>query len=61
MGVVTKPPNLCIVTEYLQNGSLFDLLHKNKRDISTKDKVKYILKDQNKYIDSKSFKFFTFK
>ncbi|KAI3743502.1 hypothetical protein L1987_61212 [Smallanthus sonchifolius] len=28
MGVVTQPPNLSIVTEYLPRGSLFSLLHK---------------------------------
>ncbi|KVH99925.1 Protein kinase, catalytic domain-containing protein [Cynara cardunculus var. scolymus] len=28
MGVVTQPPNLSIVTEYLSRGSLFRLLHK---------------------------------
>ncbi|KAK1426028.1 hypothetical protein QVD17_14695 [Tagetes erecta] len=28
MGVVTQPPNLSIVTEYLPRGSLFGLLHK---------------------------------
>ncbi|KAL3839763.1 hypothetical protein ACJIZ3_024354 [Penstemon smallii] len=28
MGVVTEPPNLSIVTEYLSRGSLFRLLHK---------------------------------
>ena len=27
MGIVSKPPNLSIVTEYLPNGSLFKLLH----------------------------------
>ena len=30
MGVVSKPPNLCIITEYLPNGNLFDMLHKSK-------------------------------
>ncbi|KAD3337540.1 hypothetical protein E3N88_33060 [Mikania micrantha] len=29
MGVVTQPPHLSIVTEYLPRGSLFKLLHKN--------------------------------
>ncbi|KAJ0736046.1 putative protein kinase TKL-CTR1-DRK-2 family [Helianthus annuus] len=28
MGIVTQPPNLSIVTEYLPRGSLFSLLHK---------------------------------
>ncbi len=23
MGIVSKPPNLCIITEYIPNGSLF--------------------------------------
>jgi serine/threonine protein kinase len=30
MGVTTKPPNLFIATEYMQKGSLFNLLHKTK-------------------------------
>jgi len=30
MGIVTRPPNLCIITEYLANGSLYHLLHKLK-------------------------------
>jgi serine/threonine protein kinase len=30
MGLVSKPPNLCIITEFLPNLSLFDLLHKSK-------------------------------
>ena len=28
IGIVSKPPNLCIVTEYLEKGDLFNLLHK---------------------------------
>ena len=28
IGIVSKPPNLCIITEYLQKGDLFNLLHK---------------------------------
>lgn len=28
VGIVSKPPNLCIITEYLQKGDLFNLLHK---------------------------------
>ncbi|MFO0131321.1 MAG: protein kinase [bacterium] len=27
MAVVSKPPNLCIVTEYMPKGSLFFALH----------------------------------
>lgn len=30
MGACTKPPNLCIVTEYVTRGSLFKLLHRSK-------------------------------
>jgi serine/threonine protein kinase len=30
MGIVSKPPQLCIVTEFLPSGDLFTLLHKNK-------------------------------
>ncbi|CAM8997671.1 unnamed protein product [Rhodiola kirilowii] len=30
IGASTKPPNLCIVTEFLKGGSLYDYLHKNK-------------------------------
>lgn len=30
IGVVSKPPNLCIVMEYLTEGSLYSLLHKSK-------------------------------
>ena len=30
MGVSMKPPNLALVCEYVENGSLFDFLHKNR-------------------------------
>jgi len=30
MGIVTKPPNLCIISELMQFGSLFHLLHQSK-------------------------------
>ncbi|KAL6531916.1 Serine/threonine-protein kinase sty46 [Orobanche minor] len=30
IGACTKPPNLCIVTEYMSGGSLYDYLHKQK-------------------------------
>eukprot|EP01017_Pseudomicrothorax_dubius_P002400 TRINITY_DN10054_c0_g6_i1.p1 TRINITY_DN10054_c0_g6~~TRINITY_DN10054_c0_g6_i1.p1 ORF type:complete len:217 (+),score=58.28 TRINITY_DN10054_c0_g6_i1:545-1195(+) len=35
LGVVSKPPNLCILTEFLGNGSLFQLLHKFKGEVKT--------------------------
>ncbi len=31
VGVCCEPPNLCIVTEYLAGGSLYDLLHGGSR------------------------------
>lgn len=30
MGIVTKEANLCIITEFIPNGDLFNLLHKTK-------------------------------
>ncbi|KAL6497932.1 Serine/threonine-protein kinase sty46 [Orobanche hederae] len=30
IGACTRPPNLCIVTEYMSGGSLYDYLHKQK-------------------------------
>lgn len=30
IGACTRPPNLCIVTEYMPRGSLYDYLHKQK-------------------------------
>lgn len=34
MGIVSIPPNLSIVTEYLPNGSLFQMLHANTKEVS---------------------------
>eukprot|EP00163_Fabomonas_tropica_P027384 TRINITY_DN5256_c0_g1_i2.p1 TRINITY_DN5256_c0_g1~~TRINITY_DN5256_c0_g1_i2.p1 ORF type:complete len:627 (-),score=122.51 TRINITY_DN5256_c0_g1_i2:1775-3655(-) len=31
LGAAVEPPNLCIVTEYCSHGSLFDVLHKERR------------------------------
>ena len=31
MGACSKPPNLCIVTQYVHRGSLFKLLHRSER------------------------------
>ena len=31
VGVCCEPPNLCIVAEFLSGGSVYDLLHTNKR------------------------------
>jgi hypothetical protein len=39
MGIIEKPPNLSIVTEYLPNGSLYQLLHQSKKDVPVKNKV----------------------
>ena len=30
MGICSKPPNLCIITELLPRGSLYNLLHLSK-------------------------------
>lgn len=39
MAIVSKPPNLCIVTEYVSYGSLYQILHQYKKDITYKEKV----------------------
>ena len=43
LGACTKPPKLCIVLEYCENGSLWTLLHFTKIDIPWKTKKKYAL------------------
>lgn len=30
LGICTKPQKLAIITEYVDNGSLFDLMHRSK-------------------------------
>lgn len=38
LGAVTVPPTLCIVMEYVKDGTLYDLLHKKKMSLSDKQK-----------------------
>lgn len=35
IGAAFAPPNLCIVTEFMPNGSLYDLLHQRRQPLST--------------------------
>ncbi len=34
VGICSLPPNIAIVTEYIERGSLYDLLHKKKTQLS---------------------------
>jgi serine/threonine protein kinase len=34
IGAVTVPPTLCIIMEYVKDGTLYDLLHKKKIQFS---------------------------
>jgi serine/threonine protein kinase len=43
MGASTKSPNLVMVTEYLDGGSLFDIIHKRKKRF-TVDQVLRMMK-----------------
>ena len=38
MGAITTPPNLCLVMELVKEGTLFDLLHRKKVNLSDPDK-----------------------
>ncbi|XP_050365037.1 serine/threonine-protein kinase STY46-like isoform X2 [Argentina anserina] len=40
IGACTKPPNLCIVTEFLTGGSMYDFLHKQKGAFSLQSLLK---------------------
>lgn len=43
MAIVSKPPNLCIVTDYLVQGDLYSLLHKkHSKDLNRKKKISII-------------------
>ena len=42
IGICSLPPNLAIVTEYIEKGSLYDLLYKRKTHLSESDKRKLI-------------------
>jgi len=42
MGAATKPPNLVMVTEYLDGGSLFDIIHKRKKRFTIEQVVRMI-------------------
>ncbi|PRP83919.1 hypothetical protein PROFUN_08856 [Planoprotostelium fungivorum] len=36
MGASTKPPNMCMITEYMDGGSVYDLIHKRKAGRSSR-------------------------
>ena len=42
VGICSVPPNLAIVTEFVEGGSLYDLLHKKKKAVSKEDKRKIV-------------------
>eukprot|EP01114_Cavostelium_apophysatum_P018441 TRINITY_DN5700_c0_g1_i1.p1 TRINITY_DN5700_c0_g1~~TRINITY_DN5700_c0_g1_i1.p1 ORF type:complete len:732 (+),score=204.70 TRINITY_DN5700_c0_g1_i1:66-2261(+) len=43
LGSVTKPPNLCIVTEIMAKGSVFDLLHPKKGECELNFKRRFMM------------------
>jgi len=47
MGVCSTPPKLAVVTEFADGGSLFDLLHKTRRDFPMDDRVEILKKVAN--------------
>ena len=42
IGICSKTPNLAIVTEFIETGSLYDLLHKRKANLKDSDKKKIV-------------------
>ena len=42
VGLCSIPPNLCIVLEYIENGSLYDLLHKRKMQLKPQERKKVV-------------------
>ncbi len=43
LGAITVPPQLCLVMELVKEGTLFDLLHRKKANLSEGDKRKIAL------------------
>ncbi|KAE8100439.1 hypothetical protein FH972_018336 [Carpinus fangiana] len=43
IGACTKPPHLCIVTEYMPGGSLYDYLHKNHNILELPQLLKFAI------------------
>jgi serine/threonine protein kinase len=43
LGGCSQPPNLCIVTEYCNGGSLYDLLHVKKDKLSPQQQIEFAL------------------
>ncbi|XP_021844823.1 serine/threonine-protein kinase STY46 isoform X2 [Spinacia oleracea] len=43
IGACTKSPDLCIVTEYMPGGSLYNYLHKNKRALKFSELLKFAI------------------
>ncbi|KAL7117747.1 hypothetical protein ACP275_03G092800 [Erythranthe tilingii] len=43
IGACTKLPHLCIITEYMPRGSLYEYLHKNHRELKLPQLLKYAI------------------
>ncbi|KAL4565878.1 hypothetical protein LXL04_029984 [Taraxacum kok-saghyz] len=43
IGACTKQPNMCIITEYMPGGSLFEYLHKNHHNLSLPQLVQFAI------------------
>ncbi|XP_019449744.1 PREDICTED: serine/threonine-protein kinase STY17-like [Lupinus angustifolius] len=43
IGACTKSPHLCIVTEYMTGGSLYDYLHKNQNVLELSQLLKFVI------------------
>jgi serine/threonine-protein kinase CTR1 len=43
LGAITVPPQLCLVMELVKEGTLFDLIHRKKTNLTDADKRKIAL------------------
>ncbi|KAK9757414.1 hypothetical protein RND81_01G161300 [Saponaria officinalis] len=43
IGACTKSPNLCIVTEYMPGGSLYNYLHRNRKNVKLSELLKFAI------------------